>query len=229
MRKERASSSRVPRFAAVLAAAAFLAAALLPVVSGTSSAAGPQPIQLAKPNPDNPAIRLLEKRSSSREFSTQPLPVDILSNLLWAAWGINRPDGHRTAPSANNRQDIDVYVVLPDGAYLYDAKTSQLTPAASGDLRALAGSQPFVKEAPLNLVFVSDYAKLSGVPDEMKVFYSGAHTGFIAENVYLYCASEGLAVVVRAMVDRPALAKALNLRPDQHITLSQTVGYPKKR
>ena len=121
-----------------------------------------------------------------------------------------------------------MYAILPDGAYLYDAKENLLKPVASGDLRPLAGSQPFVKVAPLNLVYVSDYAKLGGVDDEMKTFYSGAHTGLIAENVYIYCASEGLATVVRAMVDRPALAKALKLRPDQHITLSQTVGYPKK-
>jgi nitroreductase len=185
-------------------------------------------MQLSRPNSGNAAIQLLEKRSSSRDFSTQPLPADIFSNLLWAAWGINRPDGHRTAPSAMNKQDMDVYAVLPDGAYLYDAKANQLKPVASGDLRPLAGSQPFVKEAPLNLVYVSDYAKLRGTPDEM-LLYAGAHTGFMAENVYLYCASEGLATVVRAMMDRPALAKALKLRPDQHITLSQTVGYPKKR
>jgi nitroreductase len=228
MKKERAWGAYLPRSAAAVACVVFLAAAFLPVACTAASAADLQPVQLAKPNPDNPAVRLLEKRSSSREFSPQPLPIEVLSNLLWAAWGINRPDGHRTAPSANNRQDIDVYAVLPDGAYLYDAKASQLKPVAAGDLRALAGTQSFVKEAPLNLVYVSDYGKLGGLTEEMRTFYSGAHTGLIAENVYLYCASEGLATVVRAMVDRPALAKALNLRPDQHITLSQTVGYPKK-
>ncbi len=228
MKGKRLWRSCLTRSGAAITGVVFLAAAFLPVVFGTASAADLQPVQLAKPNPDNAAIRLLEKRSSAREFSPQPLPAQVLSNLLWAAWGINRSNGHRTAPSANNRQDIDVYAVLPDGAYLYDAKTSQLKPVAAGDFRALAGSQPFVKEAPLNLVYVSDYTKLGGLTDEMRSFYSGAHTGFIAENVYIYCASEGLAVVVRAMVDRPALAKALKLSPDQHITLSQTVGYPKK-
>jgi SagB-type dehydrogenase family enzyme len=209
--------------------ATFSAAAFLSVFATGASAADLQPVQLAKPNSENVAIKLLEKRSSSREFSSQPLPVDVLSNLLWAAWGVNRSDGHRTAPSANNRQDIEVYALLPDGAYLYDAKAHMLKPVAAGDFRAQAGTQPFVKDAPLNLVYVSDYAKLGGLTDEMRAFYSGAHTGFIAENVYLYCASEGLATVVRAMVDKAALAKVLKLRGDQHVTLSQTVGYPKKR
>ena len=191
-------------------------------------AADLQPIQLSKPQMDNPAIALLSKRSSSREFSSRPLPVEVLSNLLWAAWGINRPDGHRTAPSANNRQDIDVYVILPEGIYLYDAKSSQLKPRVSGDLRALAGVQPFAKEVPATLVYVSDYSKLGGVSDEMRTLYAGAHTGFISENAYIYCAAQGLATVVRAMVERPALAKAMKLGADQHITLVQSVGYPKK-
>jgi nitroreductase len=216
------------RSVAVLAAVAFLAVAPFIVAPPKAPAADQQPIQLSKPNAGSTAIQLLKKRASSRDFSAQPLSAEVLSSLLWAAWGINRPDGHRTAPSANNRQDIDVYAVLPDGAYLYDADAHQLKPVAGGDLRALTGSQPFVKDAPLNLVYVSDYARLKGLTDEMRVFYSGAHTGFVAENAYLYCASEGLATVVRAMVDAPALAKALKLRADQHITLCQTVGYPKK-
>src|SRR5208283_1325536 len=118
----------------------------------------------------NPAIALLSKRFSAREFSSQPLPIEVLSNLLWAAWGINRPNGHRTAPSANNRQDIDVYVILPEGIYLYDAKSSQLQPIASGDFRGLAGMQPYTKEVPVTLVFVSDYSKLGDLTDEMKAF-----------------------------------------------------------
>ena len=212
-----------------LMAAAMLVGGDIALSRGTAAwAADLQPIQLSKPQMDNPAIALLSKRSSSREFSSQPLPVEVLSNLLWAAWGINRPDGHRTAPSANNRQDIDVYVILPEGIYLYDAKSSQLKPILSGDRRALAGVQPFAKEVPATLVYVSDYSKLGGVSDEMRTLYAGAHTGFISENVYIYCAAQGLATVVRAMVDRPALAKAMKLGADQHITLVQSVGYPKK-
>jgi len=214
---------------ALMVAAAMLVGGDIALSRGTAAwAADLQPIQLSKPQMDNPAIALLSKRSSSREFSSQPLPVEVLSNLLWAAWGINRPDGHRTAPSANNRQDIDVYVILPEGIYLYDAKSSQLKPILSGDRRALAGVQPFAKEVPATLVYVSDYSKLGGVSDEMRTLYAGAHTGFIAENVYIYCAAQGLATVVRAMVERPALAKTMKLGADQHITLVQSVGYPKK-
>ena len=214
---------------ALMVAAAMLVGGDIALSRGTAAwAADLQPIQLSKPQMDNPAIALLSKRSSSREFSSRPLPVEVLSNLLWAAWGINRPDGHRTAPSANNRQDIDVYVILPEGIYLYDAKSSQLKPILSGDHRALAGVQPFAKEVPATLVYVSDYSKLGGVSDEMRTLYAGAHTGFISENVYIYCAAQGLATVVRAMVERPALAKAMKLGADQHITLVQSVGYPKK-
>jgi nitroreductase len=95
------------------------------------------------------------------------------------------------------------------------------------DLRAATGTQPFVAEAAVNLVYVADYAKIGDTPDSDRILYSGAETGFIGQNVYLFCASEGLATVVRASIDRQALAKALNLRPEQRITLAQSVGYPK--
>ena len=188
-------------------------------------------IQLSNPqtNSGNSLMQLLWKRMSSREFSPKPVPVAILSNLLWAGFGINRPDGKRTAPSAHNSQDIDIYVILPHGLYLYDAKANQLKLLLAEDLRALAGTQSYVKEAPVNLVCVSDYAKLGEKePNESKILLSGAHTGLIAENIYLYCASEGLVTVVRAMIDIPALSKAMKLRSDQKITLAQSVGYPRK-
>ena len=190
-----------------------------------------QEVQLSKPQTEsgNPVLRLLEKRASSREFSPQPLPVAILSNVLWAAFGINRTDGRRTAPSARNVQDIGIYVAVSDGLYLYDPKANGLKPILVEDIRALTGTQPFVKDVPVNLVYVSDYAKMGKSTDEEKALYSGAHTGFIAENVYLYSVSEGLATVVRALIDRPALAKAMKLRPDQKITLAQSVGYPRQK
>jgi SagB-type dehydrogenase family enzyme len=173
-------------------------------------------------------MRVLKDRASSREFAARPLPPQVLSNLLWAAFGINRPEsGRRTAPSAVNWQETDVYVVLPDGAYLYDAKANSLQPVAAGDLRGLAGTQDFVGRAPLNLVYVADFARMGNASPESKVFNSAADTGFIAQNVYLFCASEGLATVVRGSIDKTKLAQALKLRPDQRITLAQTVGYPK--
>ena len=126
---------------------------VLPVAERKAFAKELQPIQLSKPEPGSSALlQLLRKRASSRDFSPEPLPAAVLSNMLWAAFGINRPDGHRTAPSANNRQDIDIYVATADGLYLYDAKGSMLKPMIGEDLRALTGTQPFVKEAPVNLV-----------------------------------------------------------------------------
>ena len=190
-----------------------------------------KPVELPKPDMEGgkPLMQVLKARQSGREFSAEKLPPQVLSNLLWAAWGVNRPDpGRRTAPSASNRQEVEIYVATAEGLYLYDAKAHRLQPVLAKDLRAATGRQPFVGEAPVNLVYVADYSKMGKGSDEDKALTAGADTGFISQNVYLYCASEGLATVVRGMVDRPALAKAMNLRPDQRITLAQTVGYPKK-
>jgi nitroreductase len=190
-----------------------------------------KPIQLSKPQMDGgrPLMQVLKDRSSSREFSPQKLPLQVLSNLLWAASGINRPDsGKRTAPTAANWQEIDIYVAAADGLYLYDAKPHVLKPVLAGDIRALAGLQAFVKDAPLNLIYVADLSRISRGTSEEKDFFAAADTGFVAQNVYLFCASEGLATVVRANIDRPTLGKAMKLGPNQRITLSQTVGYPKK-
>jgi nitroreductase len=127
-----------------------------------------------------------------------------------------------------NVQNIEIYVALKSGLYLYDAKVNGLNPVLSGDVRGSLGQQPFVKEVPLNLIYVADFAKLSRGTDADKVLYSAAHVGFISQNVYLFCASEGLATVVRGMIDREAIAKLIKLRADQKIILAQSVGYPKK-
>jgi nitroreductase len=176
-----------------------------------------------------PLMQALKLRQSAREFGAEKLPLQVVSNLLWAAWGINRPDGHRTAPSASNKQEIDVYVTLPDGAYVYDAKANALNPVSAGDLRAATGTQPFPATAALNLVYVADTSKVARpATDPQQAMNIGADAGFISANAYLYCASEGLATVVRASVDKPALAKALKLKDTQVIVLAQSVGYPKK-
>jgi len=188
--------------------------------------------QLPKPQTDGgrALMQVLKDRKSSRAFSTEKLPLQVLSNMLWAAWGINRPEsGKHTAPSARNRQEIDVYVALAEGLYLYDAKAHTLVPVLAKDIRAMTGGQPFVKDAPVNLIYVSDFSKMGTTPADQKDFYSATDTGFISQNVYLYCASEGLATVVRGYVDRGALAKAMKLRPNQKVILAQSVGYPKKR
>jgi len=205
--------------------------AILPMTQNTALGEEQKPIQLSKPQTaGNPLMQLLAKRSSSREFSSEPLPVKILSNMLWAASGINRPEsGKRTAPTAINRQEIDIYVATAAGLYLYDAKANLLKPILAGDIRGVTGTQGYVKEAAVNLIYVADYSKMSSSSDEAKIMYAAADTGFISENVYLYCASEGLSTVVRAAIDKPALAKAMGLRPDQRIILAQSVGYPKKQ
>ena len=188
-------------------------------------------IQLPAPQMDGgrPLMQALQARASSRNFSPEKLPVQVLSNMLWAAFGVNRPQsGGRTAPSANNSQEMDIYLATADGLLLYDAKGNLLKPVLAEDIRALTGRQPFVKEAPVNLIYVGDLAKMTRAAPGDKEFYAAVHTGLISQNVYLFCASEGLATVVRALIDRPALAKAMGLRPDQRITLIQTVGYPKK-
>jgi SagB-type dehydrogenase family enzyme len=188
-------------------------------------------IKLPNPQIDGgrPLMQVLRDRSSSRSFSSQKIPDQILSNLLWAAFGINRPDtGKRTAPSAVNWQEINIYVATAEGLYLYNAKTQTLEPILSGDIRSATGKQDFVKEAPVNLVYVADFSRMGTEPDEDKELYSAADTGFISQNVYLYCASEGMATVVRGSIDKQSLIKTMKLRPDQKIILAQSVGYPKK-
>jgi SagB-type dehydrogenase family enzyme len=189
-----------------------------------------KPIQLPPPQTEigKPLMQALKLRQSSRSFDSKPLPRQELSNLLWAADGINRPEsGKRTAPSAVNWQEVDVYVALPEALYLYEAKGHSLTPVVAKDLRGATGTQGFVKDAPLNLVYIADLARMRNASEDDKELYSSTDVGFVAQNVYLYCASQGLAVVVRGSIDRPALAQALKLRPEQRIILAQTVGYPK--
>ncbi len=190
-----------------------------------------KPVKLPAPQTEGgkPLMQALNERKSMREFGSEELPPQMLSDLLWAAFGINRPEkGGRTAPTAKNLQEIDVYVVKAEGAYLYDAKENMLAPVLAGDVRAVTGEQPFVKDAPVNLVFVADYAKMGGMDDANQKFYAATDTGYISENVYLFCASAGLNTVVRGWVNRPALEKALKLRPDQKVILAQTVGYPRR-
>jgi SagB-type dehydrogenase family enzyme len=212
----------------------FLSLCLLIIFSTVKTqetASKPKEIKLPAPRVDGgrPLMQCLKDRQSQRDFKPDPLPLQVLSDLLWAAYGINRPEsGKRTAPSAVNWQNIDIYVALADGLYLYEPKEHKLIQLLAEDIRGLTGTQPFVKEAPLNLIYVADLAKIPRGMDEDKRFYSAAHTGFISQNVYLFCASEGLATVVRAMINREELAKKMGLRPDQQITLAQTVGYPKK-
>jgi SagB-type dehydrogenase family enzyme len=175
-----------------------------------------------------PLMEALALRRSSREFAPDALPLPLLSLLLWAAFGVNRPEGGgRTAPSAINAQEVDVYVALPEGAYRYDAAAHALQLVAGGDLRRVTGYQDFVDDAPLDLVYVADYTRMRMVPAATREPYSYAAAGAIAQNVYLFAAANGLATVIRAWIDRSAIADALGLGHDEQVLLSQTVGYPK--
>jgi SagB-type dehydrogenase family enzyme len=190
-----------------------------------------KPIQLLSPQKDagRPLMQVLNDRKSSREFSDAKLPDQVLSNLLWAAAGVNRGDsGKRTAPSAVNWQEIDVYVATADGLFLYDPKMHALNPILSEDIRGLTGRQAFVKNVPVNLLYVADFSRMGKAGMEDKILYSAADTGFISQNVYLYCASEGLATVVRGLLDRSVLGEKIKLGPDQRVILVQSVGYPEK-
>jgi len=207
--------------------------ALIGIVFFSTSAMcqGLKPIKLPTPRTEGgkPLMDVLKERKSSRAFSTKPLSPQMISDLLWAAFGINRADSaRRTAPSAHNWQETDIYVAESDGLYLYDAKTHSLNPVLAKDIRAETGTQEFVASAPINLIYVADMSKMGNASPEDKTLYSAAGTGFISQNVYLFCASEGLSTVVRGSIDRNRLAGIMKLKPNQKITLAQTIGYPDK-
>jgi len=206
-----------------------LVCTLMLVGSLASYAADPSPIQLPNPQMEGgkALMQALKDRMSTRTFSEEKLPMQTLSNLLWAAFGINRPDGKRTAPSARNWQEIEIYVASPDGLFLWDPQKNLLNPILAKDIRAMTGTQSYAKETGVDLVYVADYSKVSGGSMDQNVMV-GADTGFIGQNVYLFCASEGLGTVIRAGIDREVLAKEMKLRPEQKIILAQSVGYPKK-
>ena len=207
---------------------------LVAVITTVAVAAGaaqlPPPVELPKPKLDGTTtlVQALKSRKTAREFAPRALPLQTLSDLLWAACGVNRDDGRRTAPTAHNWQEVDAYVVLPQGAYLFDAKAHALRGVVAGDLRELTGKQPFVKDAPVTLVYVADLARMKDASPEDRDLYSATDAGFVSQDVYLYCAANGLATGVRGWVDRPVLAKALGLRADQRIVLAQCVGFPAK-
>lgn len=189
-------------------------------------------IQLPPPVTDGgmPLMNALSVRRSGREFSERSLDERTLSSLLWAANGINRPsDGRRTAPTGRNVQDIDVYVVLPDAVYLHDAAKNALITVNPGDHRKSVGLQDFAQNAKVNLVFVHDRSRAMKTPEADVMRYAGIHAGAVMQNVYLFCAKEGLVTVARGYLDYDALAKALKLGPSKRVILAQTVGYPTEK
>ncbi len=174
-----------------------------------------------------PLIDVLKSRHSTREYSDRPLPPQILSDLLWSAFGINRPNGDRTAPYWRHVMVMDIYAAMEDGVWLYEPKTHALLPHLADDIRAQTGSQDFVASAPLNLIYVAHGERMLDINAEDRRLYASVDAAFIGQNVYLLCSSEGLATVFRAAPDGAKLGKALQLPDQQFVTFSQTVGYPR--
>lgn len=176
-----------------------------------------------------PLMDVLRERKTERNFSERDLDLQTISNMLWAAWGINRPEsGKRTAPSARNRQEIDLYVSMKNGLYKYDAVNNKLIFILPDDIREKTGTQPFVKKAPINIIFVADLNKMGSGNETEKLMTAHIDAGYISQNIYLFCASEGLATVVRGMVNKEELAKVMKLKDYEKIIVAQTVGYPEK-
>lgn len=190
-------------------------------VSGTEL----KPVELPEPSKSGgmPLMEALANRRTGRNFDPEKMLSERqLSDLLWAAAGINRPDGKRTAPTACNWQEIDVYVALKEGVFLYNPQEHRLDPVLAEDVRSSVGIQGFTKNAPVGLIYVADYSRMK----LGKEFYSATDTGFISQNVYLYCASENLSTVVLGLVNKPGLEKKLGLGKKQHVVLTQCVGFP---
>jgi nitroreductase len=204
-------------------------AAATAAAKGFAQPAPTQAITLPAPAMEGLSLmQALKNRRSIREYADRALPKEILSNLLWAAWGVNRPqsDG-RTAPRWHGVYALDIYLTMADGVWLYEPRQHQLLFHLPGDLRGeTTTGQPFVATAPLNLVYAFDISKLTGTERE-KFAAAGASVGVVGQNVYLYCASAGLASVFRESVPGEALAKTLKLPAGQIIQFAQTVGYPK--
>jgi nitroreductase len=193
------------------------------------AAAAPQIIDLPKPTQSGglPLFDALQLRHSTREFDGRSLPLGTLSSLLWAAYGVNRRTGEHTAPSWRHSSETDIFAVTELGIWQYDPKGNRLLPRLAGDWRGQTGLQDYVVQAPLDLVYVGNLARMAEGPHEELMLAAYTDAGFIGQNVYLFCASEGLATVFRGMVDREKFAKLLGLGKDQIVIYAQTVGYPK--
>ena len=173
-------------------------------------------------------MKALNDRQSIREFSSENLRPQDLSDLLWAANGINRPDGKRTAPTARNLQEVEVYVIFPEGAYWYDAKGHALNPVSAGDFRrSVAAGQDFVASAPLSIVLVADMSKYGNMSEPSKLM-AAVDVGIVCQNINVACAGLGLATVPRATMDQAALKTVLKLKDTHLLLMNNPVGYPKK-
>ena len=210
------------KFASFVLSAAFLAASV-------NLCAAEKTIKLPPPDKagGKPLMQCLTERKSERKFDSKPLPPQILSDLLYTADGISRPDGRKTVPTARNLQSQEVYAAMADGLYLYHPKTHSLDLVKAGDIREKCGMQAIHKTAPIVLIYVGDVSKIGKNAAE-KVFYAANHAGYASQNVYLYCTSAGLATVVCGLVNKPELEKAMELPGTKRVQLTQPVAYPAK-
>ena len=184
------------------------------------------PLPPAQKTGGMPLMEAFQLRKSQRSFSSKELTSQQLSNLLWAAYGTNRPDGFRTVPAAKNWYEYDIYVLKSDGWFLYEVSKHALLKMGNEDLRIYGGTQDFVKAAPVILVYVADFDRMTNTTDELRKFFSAVDVGYISQNVYLWCASEGLATIILGQVDKPKVHEVLKLKPAQQVILSQPVAYP---
>jgi SagB-type dehydrogenase family enzyme len=192
-------------------------------------------IKLPEPQKDLvfPLMKALEKRRTTRKWKNDPLSEQELSNLLWAACGITKEETKRakckrTAPSACNSQSIKIYVATEKGLFLYDEINHQLIQILSEDLRGNIGTQKMMHSVPVGLIYVSDFSKMKNFlfrNDEQRWFFSGADTGFISQNVYLYCAARNLSTAVLGLVNREKLHKVIGLKEHEKIVFTQVIGY----
>ncbi len=211
------------------AGAGLLASAALAAAPVVAVAQELRPTELPAPRSSGgmPLTDALKLRRSIREYADRPLSPQVLSDLLWSAFGINRPSGDRTAPYWRHVMVMDIYAALKNGVWRYEPKDHALSAYMTADIRAATGQQDFVGTAPLNLIYVAHGERMTDVPPEERRLYASVDAGFIGQNVYLFCASEGLATVFRGAVDTAKLAETLKLPEGQFVTFAQTVGYPK--
>jgi nitroreductase len=222
-RKEITMMTRRQAGAGILASAALAATSTVPAAEELRLLVLPPPRGEGGPS----LTTALKRRRSIRDYADRPLPPQVLSDLLWAAFGVNRPSGDRTAPYWRHVIVIEIYLARPDGVWIYDPKAHVLLPHSADDIRAQTGIQDFVASAPLNLIYVAHGERMTDVSAEERRLYASVDTGFIGQNVYLFCAAEGLATVFRGSVDQSKLAQILKLPDQQFVTFAQTVGYPR--
>ena len=187
------------------------------------------PLNVPSKERGSSVMEALANRRSTREFSPEKLSLQDLSDLLWAANGVNRPDGRRTAASARNNQDIDLYVIMEEGAYLYDAKAHRLIQVEKGDYRGLiADIQMPIRQAPVFLLIVSDLSRFTGMDLETQKYLGALDAGIVAQNIMLFASACGFVTVPRIFMKnaKEELKQVLHLSETQELMLNNPVGYP---